>query len=354
MGDAQKLSYHAAADIFPLLEGAEFAELVDDIKANGQLKPIILHPDGSIMDGRNRYRACLEAGIGPVFQTWELGDDQDPFDVVLSLNLYRRHLTSSQKACVAAEILPHFEARAKERERIRKSKPRTPAEPAAEGADIEATPEDSPESKPKPLGKRESREIVARMVGTNSSYVSSAKKMRTENPEVFAKVQSGELNIEVAKQRIADEKRERKWKADQRKRNREHKKRMDNRPDPEEAKKQARAKGVSVWASDGEWYDGLTDEERTEKEREREVAYQTQQLAHALDWNLRTYANFSGDVARVVERVYEFNQPDDVREIIKEVPRAIEVLKDLRDAFANSPPPAEEAEDTPGEEEPTE
>jgi ParB-like chromosome segregation protein Spo0J len=63
--------FHSASTIFPLLKGVEFDALVESIRTRGLLNPITLHPDGSVIDGRNRYRACLEAGVEPRFQTWD-------------------------------------------------------------------------------------------------------------------------------------------------------------------------------------------------------------------------------------------------------------------------------------------
>ena len=54
---------HPAARVFPLLTGEEFDALVADIERNGLLSPGVLLPDGTLLDGRNRQRACKKAGV---------------------------------------------------------------------------------------------------------------------------------------------------------------------------------------------------------------------------------------------------------------------------------------------------
>jgi len=92
---------HPAADIFPLLVGAEIDALAADIREHGQREPIIIH-NGMILDGRNRARACEQLGIEPVTRKWDR--DGTPEEFVISMNVHRRHLSESQRALVAAKI----------------------------------------------------------------------------------------------------------------------------------------------------------------------------------------------------------------------------------------------------------
>ena len=87
--------YHELADRFPLIEGQEFDDLAEDLRANGLFEEIVLH-EGKILDGRNRYRACLEAGVEPRFLEFDAAWG-DPWSFVLSRNAHRRHLTSEQR-----------------------------------------------------------------------------------------------------------------------------------------------------------------------------------------------------------------------------------------------------------------
>src|SRR6516165_5048534 len=72
---AKLLPFHPLADMFPLIEGKDFDDLVADIKQNGlreEISFVLVEKGGRevekggrevIVDGRNRYRACLKAGV---------------------------------------------------------------------------------------------------------------------------------------------------------------------------------------------------------------------------------------------------------------------------------------------------
>ena len=92
---ATKLKNHPAADAFPMMDAARLDELKADIAANGQREPITLC-DGMILDGRNRYRACIDLGIEP--ETREYSGD--PWAFAWSLNGARRDLEATVRALI--------------------------------------------------------------------------------------------------------------------------------------------------------------------------------------------------------------------------------------------------------------
>lgn len=157
------LEFHPVASIFPLLQGEEFEALKADIQTNGLIEPIWLHPDRRIIDGRNRYRACVETWTEPKFEIWNGQGSLVSF--VLSLNLHRRHLDSSQRATVAVEILPMLEEEARERQGQR--------------TDIPDIKEIFPES-----SKGQSRDQAATLLNTNGRYVQDAKRLKQEAPDL--------------------------------------------------------------------------------------------------------------------------------------------------------------------------
>lgn len=92
--------YHELANLFPLMDESQYSDLVVDIKENGLVESIVLH-EGKILDGRNRYNACNDAGVEPNFVVYE---GEDALSYVISLNLNRRHLNESQRAMIGAKL----------------------------------------------------------------------------------------------------------------------------------------------------------------------------------------------------------------------------------------------------------
>jgi hypothetical protein len=104
--DEKDRQYHEVANIFPLMSAEEYEALKVDIATNGLLEPVWLHPDDhSIIDGRNRHKACVELGKDPKFRYWDKQGSLVSF--VVSLNLKRRHLNAMQKAARRGRYFAH-------------------------------------------------------------------------------------------------------------------------------------------------------------------------------------------------------------------------------------------------------
>lgn len=165
----KEISFHKVSEFFPLMSELELKELAEDIKVNGLKEPITLF-EGKIVDGRNRYLACLKAGIEPVFVEWK--EKSSLVDFVVSMNLRRRHLTESQKACAAVEVLSFFEKEAKERM-------------SKGGKGVELIPQ----------LKGKARDQAGKIIGVSGRYVADAKKIKEKLPEEFELIKAGKKKI---------------------------------------------------------------------------------------------------------------------------------------------------------------
>jgi ParB-like chromosome segregation protein Spo0J len=105
---APEYKFHPLADLVPKMSDEDYAALAADIKANGLNEHIILH-EGMILDGRHRYRACLEAGIEPYFLDYLSTSHgqriNNPAAYVLSVNVNRRHLDAEGKRKAIADLI---------------------------------------------------------------------------------------------------------------------------------------------------------------------------------------------------------------------------------------------------------
>ena len=97
-----KYEPHPVAKAFPPLSDAEYRDLLDSVKANGVMTPIVLTADHLVVDGVHRMKAALEADV--FLPVRRLPDGQDPWGVGIELNLARRHLNESQRAMIAARL----------------------------------------------------------------------------------------------------------------------------------------------------------------------------------------------------------------------------------------------------------
>lgn len=154
----------------PDMGAQEFAEFVEDIRANGQLVPIWVRGD-EVIDGRKRLAACQQLGIEP--KVVNLDPGQDAERVSRALNVLRTHYSPSQRAMYAAGRANATKADG-HRARVGIS--------TKNDGDAIVT------------GKQAGREV-----GVGESYVIAAKKvMRDGAPEVVASVRAGTLTLHAA------------------------------------------------------------------------------------------------------------------------------------------------------------
>ncbi len=185
-----QLTPHPVTCLFPAMSADEYAALKADLAAHGQHEPVWTW-QGQIIDGRHRYRACIELELKPNTCEWDGQGSLVAF--VVGLNLHRRHLSSSQKAMIALEVERQLAEEAKARQRLsggRGQKGSQRIDPAARL-------------------KGKAAEQAARLTGTNRQYVADAKRLAAEAPDVAERVRAGELTLPEAKvvARLPEEKR---------------------------------------------------------------------------------------------------------------------------------------------------
>ena len=176
------MNAHPSANLFPMMSDDDYAALVADIHQHGQREPIWVL-DGQILDGRNRWRACRDLGIAPVLRTYEGPvDSASLINFVVSLNLKRRHLDKGQLAFVALDIEKALAEEARKNQGAR--------------TDLFQTFEKGVE----PI---HAAEQAAAFVGTNRQYVSDAKKIAQQAPELAEQVIGGTISLPEAKQLLS-------------------------------------------------------------------------------------------------------------------------------------------------------
>lgn len=164
----QELKPHNLANLFPMMNEEEFTRLKKDIKENGLLEEIEVF-EGQILDGRNRYKACKEIGIEPKLKEYE---GENVLQYVISKNLHRRHLTSSQKAIVGLKYKKHY------------------AKLYPQGSRTDLTVGINSYSV-----KEQNRDRAGEVVGVSGRYIDMAEEIADKIPHELERITQGEVNI---------------------------------------------------------------------------------------------------------------------------------------------------------------
>jgi len=192
------MKVHPAADSFPMMSAARYAELRADIEAQGQLEPITLC-DGMILDGRNRYKACKELGLTPATRTF----DGDPWAFAWSLNGQRRDLVDEQRYLIWKHCNANSDAWQAQRLAIEDAANRKRSEKQAGVPKAQAR-------ERAPTDRRRSSEprtkAAAAASKTNRGAVARGDRLAKERPDLAEAVRKGDIKpAEAHRQMKRDE-----------------------------------------------------------------------------------------------------------------------------------------------------
>jgi hypothetical protein len=184
------MKIHPVARMFPDMGPEQFQELVDDIAQHGQREPVIVYKD-RIVDGRHRWRACAKLGLPCWTEEWDQKGSLVHF--VISRNLHRRHLDASQRAVIAAEILPMLEKEARHRMVVGGMKGGARGCVDKGSADLQSG------------GQQHGRRAIdeaGQAANVSARQVAYVKRIKEVAPELVASILGGELSVNRARKII--------------------------------------------------------------------------------------------------------------------------------------------------------
>lgn len=192
-----ELKYHSAADAFPVMDEKRYSELLEDMRQNGQRESITLC-EGMVLDGRNRYRACIELGIEPETKIFE----GNPWDYAWSLNGQRRDLGEEQRYLIWIICDENGDSWQKECKRITDESNKKRSEATQQQ---KRTPDGKRLSKGQVVGqndpppdKHKGRKAKSTFSNVHPSTVKRADKLAKDRPDLAKKVRKGELKPAAA------------------------------------------------------------------------------------------------------------------------------------------------------------
>ena len=186
---------HDVCTLFPPMSAEESAELRADIEKHGVQTAVVLwkNPDKGnklvIIEGRHRSAICEELGGEFLnYPTREfVGTPEEMVHHIISLNLHRRHLNSSQRAAVCLKA-----GRMLEVYRNAGGRAGRPSKEAADGAGLDSS---SPQEV---LPRGSARKEAAKIAGVGEGQIARAAIVAKASPEKLDEVIAGTKSLERA------------------------------------------------------------------------------------------------------------------------------------------------------------
>jgi N6-adenosine-specific RNA methylase IME4 len=161
------LREHPAAPLVPTMTLPEYEAFKADLAANGIQQPLEISEEGVVLDGRHRLQAARELGLERV--PVRIVETTHPAEYMLRSALQRRHLSQSQKACLAVELIS-----------------------LGQVGELVAM---------LPPGSR-SRDLVARIAGACPRTSQDVLTVHAHDPDLFQRIRAGEIPAHKARQQL--------------------------------------------------------------------------------------------------------------------------------------------------------
>jgi protein gp37 len=175
---------HPIADCFPMKPDAEFWELVENIRKDGVVDPILREKGTNLLiDGRNRLLA-----LSITNSLFRVADVEPGFIMatVVAKNLHGKQHTASQRAMIAENLLPFCRDEAKERQKGGQGGVLLPQKVAG-------------------AKNSDARAAAGKAANVNHTYVDKASDIALVDKKLAADVLNGKVTIGVAHAQIKEQ-----------------------------------------------------------------------------------------------------------------------------------------------------
>jgi hypothetical protein len=188
------IEVHPAADLFPSMEQAQLDALYESVRMHGIRIPVVFY-DGKLLDGRNRCRAAVVAGIPTAkIPKRHLPPETDPYAWAWDANCSRLDYTPRLKAAIKLKVDEESGALQRRRAEALAAANRARSEKAKEQprddvGDFAPSGDRSRERSPQPKPKTSPvDEAIAKEAKVSVSTVRRVRKMKESDPDAFAEL----------------------------------------------------------------------------------------------------------------------------------------------------------------------
>ena len=204
---------HPLASKWPDMVGDAWHSFTEDVQLRGVVVPVVLAPDGRVVDGRTRLRAWLH--ISSALDGWgkrhpittvtkDLKDDEEVFNFIMSMNRERRHISADVVQAVAIESYEWLVTQAAEAKAAGEFKSGEDARPGPGRGNSKTVDPDSgpPFIEPKRDVKKKKEDSTAGKLAKVSGVshhkgeqMAAIGKAAKDTPEILEAVKAGDVTI---------------------------------------------------------------------------------------------------------------------------------------------------------------